>query len=71
MVEILLSVDESANVVNAVDEEGWAPIHSAASIGNVTIVEMLLSKGSNKEIVFIHDLGFVCCSILESIFFLF
>lgn len=45
MVEILLSVDESANVVNAVDEEGWAPIHSAASIGNVTIVEMLLSKG--------------------------
>ncbi|KDO83088.1 hypothetical protein CISIN_1g026440mg [Citrus sinensis] len=50
VVEILLSVDESANVVNAVDEEGWAPIHSAASIGNVTIVEMLLSKGADVNL---------------------
>lgn len=45
MVKILLSVDESKNVVNAVDEEGWAPIHSAASIGNAEIVEILSSKG--------------------------
>lgn len=52
MVETLLSVDESANVVNAVDEEGWAPVHSAASIGNVAIVEMLLSKGLKIEIVY-------------------
>lgn len=43
--KILSNVDESAKVINAGDEEGWAPIHSAASIGNTEILEILLSKG--------------------------
>lgn len=45
MVKILLSADASASVINSKDEEGWTPIHSAASIGNLEIVEALLSKG--------------------------
>ena len=44
MVKILsAAADES--VVNSSDEEGWAPIQSAASIGNLEIMEILLSKG--------------------------
>ncbi|KAK8647505.1 hypothetical protein V6N13_121240 [Hibiscus sabdariffa] len=42
------SVDES--VVNSTDEEGWGPIHSAASIGNLEIMEILLSKGANVNV---------------------
>lgn len=45
MVRILANVDESRSVVNNKDEEGWAPLHSAASIGNLEIVEILLSRG--------------------------
>lgn len=45
MVKILLSSDASAEVINCGDEEGWAPLHSAASIGNLEIVEALLNKG--------------------------
>lgn len=41
----LLSEVADESVVNSADEEGWAPIHSAASIGNVEIMEILLSKG--------------------------
>lgn len=37
--------DPSINGVNSKDEEGWAPIHSAASIGNAEIIEILLSRG--------------------------
>lgn len=43
MVEILS--DAHASVVNSSDEEGWAPLHSAASSGNLKIVEILLNKG--------------------------
>lgn len=45
VVKLLASCDASARVVNSADEEGWAPLHSAASIGNLEIVETLLSKG--------------------------
>ncbi|XP_040957898.1 serine/threonine-protein phosphatase 6 regulatory ankyrin repeat subunit C [Gossypium hirsutum] len=40
----LLSAAADESVVNGIDEEGWAPIHSAASIGNLEIMEILLSK---------------------------
>ena len=42
---MLSAIDESAIVINSADEEGWAPLHSAASIGNLEIVEILLSRG--------------------------
>jgi len=45
VVKILLSCDASAEVINSGDEEGWAPVHSAASIGNSEILEALLNKG--------------------------
>ena len=43
--KVLSAIDESASVINSADEEGWAPLHSAASIGNLEIVEVLLSRG--------------------------
>ena len=43
--KVLSAIDESASVINSADEEGWAPLHSAASIGNLEIVEILLSRG--------------------------
>ena len=42
---MLAAADEAENVVNSADEEGWAPLHSAASIGNSEIVDILLSRG--------------------------
>ncbi|KAL2349185.1 hypothetical protein Fmac_003185 [Flemingia macrophylla] len=44
VVEILSSCDGFAGVVNSADEEGWAPLHSAASIGSLEIVQTLLTK---------------------------
>lgn len=38
--------DAAAGVVNAKDEEGWAPIHSAASTGNAEIIGILLERGT-------------------------
>ena len=43
--KVLVAADESKSMINSVDEDGWAPLHSAASSGNIEIVEMLLSKG--------------------------
>lgn len=43
--KVLSAIDESTSVINSADEEGWAPLHSAASIGNLEIVEVLLSRG--------------------------
>ncbi|KAK7849916.1 26s proteasome non-atpase regulatory subunit 10 [Quercus suber] len=40
VVKVLSAIDESASVINSADEEGWAPLHSAASIGNLEIVEL-------------------------------
>lgn len=42
--EILAGADLEGKVINSKDEEGWAPIHSAASIGNLDIIQILLSK---------------------------
>lgn len=46
VVKILASAEGSTKVINSADEEGWAPIHSAASIGNLEIMETLLDRGS-------------------------
>lgn len=46
----ILSAVADESVVNSSDEEGWAPIHSAASIGNLEIMEFLLSKGANANL---------------------
>lgn len=43
--KVLADAEESRSVVNSGDEEGWVPLHSAVSIGNAEIVEVLLSKG--------------------------
>ena len=40
----------AASVLNAKDEEGWAPIHSVASTGNAQIVEILLERGTSSDI---------------------
>lgn len=45
VVEILSSA--SPSVVNSSDEEGWAPLHSAASSGNLELVEILLNRGEH------------------------
>ncbi|CAL4919178.1 unnamed protein product [Urochloa decumbens] len=36
--------DAVASVLNAKDEEGWAPIHSVASTGNAQIMDILLER---------------------------
>ena len=45
VVKILVTADQSTKVINCADEEGWAPIHSAASIGRSDILDILLSGG--------------------------
>lgn len=42
---MLAKGDPAVSGVNSTDEEGWAPIHSASSSGNVEIVEILLTRG--------------------------
>ena len=65
---MLLSCDASVGVVNCADEEGWAPLHSAASIGSVEIVETLLSKGRPMHFFFYYCL-LLLFMISVSIFF--
>lgn len=55
VVRILSAVDPSVSGVNSVDEEGWAPLHSAASSGNVEIVDILLGRGDD----YTHDLSLI------------
>lgn len=53
---MLSAINESASVINSADEEGWVPLHSAASIGHSEIVEVLLSRGISYfllEVVFV------------------
>ncbi|URE35049.1 26S proteasome non-ATPase regulatory subunit [Musa troglodytarum] len=50
VVDVISAADPSINGVNSKDEEGWAPIHSAASIGNAEIVEILLSRGGDANL---------------------
>ncbi|CAL9166559.1 unnamed protein product [Musa hybrid cultivar] len=51
VVDVISAADPSINGVNSKDEEGWAPIHSAASIGNAEIVEILLSRGGDVNLI--------------------
>lgn len=46
VVEILADAGQSTKLINCADEEGWAPIHSAASIGRSDILDILVSRGS-------------------------
>lgn len=45
IVKLLSSTEESKAVINSKDDEGWAPLHSAASVGNAELVEVLLARG--------------------------
>ncbi|KAH0853035.1 hypothetical protein HID58_093503, partial [Brassica napus] len=49
IVKLLSSVDESKTVINSKDDEGWAPLHSAASIGKGELVEILLTRVSKNN----------------------
>ncbi|KAG5522437.1 hypothetical protein RHGRI_034574 [Rhododendron griersonianum] len=50
VVKILSAADPSVSGINSPDEEGWVPLHSVASIGNVEIVEILLSRGADVNL---------------------
>lgn len=52
--KILAAADPSASGINSGDEEGWVPLHSATSSGNVEIVEILLSRGEQYN-------NLLCC----------
>lgn len=56
--------DAAASVLNAQDEEGWAPIHSAASSGNSQIVDILLERGTRPA-----QYVWVDCTISATFFF--
>ncbi|CAM6114169.1 unnamed protein product [Calypogeia fissa] len=43
-------VDTLASGINAGDEEGWTPLHSAVSTGNPSVTEALLRSGADVEI---------------------
>ncbi|XP_031400492.1 26S proteasome non-ATPase regulatory subunit 10 [Punica granatum] len=50
VVNILCEADQSRSFINKKDEEGWAPLHSAASIGNPQILETLLNNGADINV---------------------
>lgn len=58
IVKLITSSDEAKTVINSKDDEGWAPLHSAASSGNAELVELLLTRGM------LHTL--VCLIVVES-----
>lgn len=69
MLKILSAIDESKSVINSADEEGWVPLHSAASIGHLEIVEILLSRGRSSY--FLPDiLIYLFIFLLELLFIL-
>ncbi|KAL9999862.1 putative ankyrin repeat-containing domain-containing protein [Helianthus debilis subsp. tardiflorus] len=47
---MLSGFDQSVSGINSADEEGWAPLHSAASSGNVEIVKILLDRGADVNL---------------------
>lgn len=51
VVKILSAAEPSICGINSADEEGWAPLHTAASSGNVEIVEILLSRGDFYQLL--------------------
>ena len=61
MVKILSAFDPLVSGINSADEEGWVPLHSAASSGNVEIVELLLTRGElPKQFGELYNLLWVC-----------
>lgn len=60
--KVLSDAEEVASVINSADEEGWAPIHSAASIGHSEIMDILLSRG--EKFMFYAVLG--SCKLFHS-----
>ena len=58
--------DSAASVLNAKDEEGWAPIHSAASSGNSQIVDILLERGTRPSPIRVGgELYYFCYGFLR------
>lgn len=55
---MLSEADPSVSGINSVDEEGWAPLHSAASSGHTEIVEILISRGEGFH-MFINFIDFI------------
>lgn len=55
---MLAEADPSVSGVNSVDEEGWGPLHSAASCGHTEIVEILISRGEEFR-MFITSMDFI------------
>lgn len=62
MVKVLSDAEEVVSVINSADEEGWAPIHSAASIGHSEIMDILLSRGEK----FMFYAVFGSCKLFRS-----
>ncbi|KAG9152859.1 hypothetical protein Leryth_012477 [Lithospermum erythrorhizon] len=50
VVELLTAAEPSISGINSGDEEGWVPLHSAASSGNAEIVKLLLDRGADVNI---------------------
>lgn len=70
MVEILSAIDDCASVINSADEEGWVPLHSAASIGHSDIVGILLRRGRIQTFrltfIFVFIIPNVKCGVIYS-----
>ena len=45
--ELKVIVDAHEEVVNAVDVNGWTPLHEGVRAGNAEIVKFLIERGSN------------------------
>ena len=45
--ELKIIVDAHEEVVNAVDVNGWTPLHEGVRAGNAEIVKFLIERGSN------------------------
>ncbi len=52
--EIKKLLDTDPSVVNAMDQDGWMPLHWAAWEGHEAVAKLLLEKGANVNIA-IHD----------------
>jgi len=46
---------ELGNDVNAINEEGNTPLHGAGYIGNVGVIDFLVSKGANIDVENFHE----------------
>ncbi|XP_075250495.1 uncharacterized protein LOC142342794 isoform X2 [Convolutriloba macropyga] len=48
MMQFLIENDADLDIF---DNEGWTPLHAAASVGSITFVELLIAKGANPVAV--------------------